>query len=436
MSSDIQALIDRAAPGGTLLLEPARREFRGPVIVRRPLTVVGQGGTLWAPKGPVLTVLSKGVVLQDLNVEVTQDQLVLTDDDACALVVGPGLGVTLNSVVVRGDVRGLDAEEGRWRYPRSLRLGALRAGREHRFIMRLTAPAPCRLESEIAGLEVRPREFPGGPAEIEIAIEPLKAETRLNGHLKLCTGRLTRLMKVTGHFQEEAGRDGPMPSSLPSWILRVTDHLQVEARRDAVGVGQRPNVPSSESALGPVPPPSRTRLANSGEAGPGKPPSYLRTSRWVWGSLIAVVMCLLLTIGLLARGCSGSGSNTDKEKQAEVKNPEPPRGPVISPSEARQWEGKEVTIRVVVKSTSDRFDWAFMINSEEDFRHPENFTVIVEKESAGAKYKAKGISGLSEYFKKNTVLLVTGKVEKYKDKRSGKEQYQIRVKDPEQIQRL
>jgi hypothetical protein len=184
----------------------------------------------------------------------------------------------------------------------------------------------------------------------------------------------------------------------------------------------------------------RKQLAGSpaapGSKPPGKPPNH----RWAWGAAIAGGATLLLAIGLLANGCSrsrsgGNESGNEKEKQAEVKNPEAPRRPVIQPAEAHRWEGQEVTVRVVVKSTHDGFDWAFMINSEEDFKHPDNFTVVVEKESAGAKYKEKGVSSLGQYFTKNTVLLVKGKIEKYKDKRSGKARYQIRVKDPEQIQR-
>jgi hypothetical protein len=177
--------------------------------------------------------------------------------------------------------------------------------------------------------------------------------------------------------------------------------------------------------------------------GSSKPPGPPGKSGWVWESSIAGVVVLLLTIGLLARGCSGSRTSSSTEKQAEAKspespkakNPEPPRRSPITPAELHRWEGQESTVRVVVKSTHDGFDWAFMINTEEDFRHPDNFTVVLEKDSAGAKYKEKGVSSLSQYFKKNTVLLVTGRVEKYKDKRSGKERYQIKVTDPEQIQR-
>jgi hypothetical protein len=132
--------------------------------------------------------------------------------------------------------------------------------------------------------------------------------------------------------------------------------------------------------------------------------------RWAWGAALAVGMALLLGIGLLANGCSGSRSGIDKEQRPEIKNPEVPQRPVIQPGDAPHWEGHEVAVRVVVKSTYDGFDWAFLINSEEDFRHPDNFTVVVEKESAGARYKEKGVSSLNQYFKKSTVLLVTGKM--------------------------
>ena len=131
---------------------------------------------------------------------------------------------------------------------------------------------------------------------------------------------------------------------------------------------------------------------------------------------------------------SSSPLHPHGQRQDRPQTPPPPL-PFISASEAAEWEGEEVTVRVVVKSTYDGFDWAFMINSEEDFRRPKNFTVVIEKRSAGVKYKAIGISDLSQYFKKDTVLLVTGKIEKYQDMRSHRVRYQIWVKDPEQIQR-
>jgi hypothetical protein len=127
----------------------------------------------------------------------------------------------------------------------------------------------------------------------------------------------------------------------------------------------------------------------------------------------------------------------DGEKPAERNPPtsKPPvsdKPPIISPAEASEWEGKVVTVRLAVKSTYDGFDWAFLVNTESDFRAPGNFSVVVDKKTAVAEYRAKGVS-LEEYFQRDATLLVTGKVQKYTDKRSGKVRYEIQVKRAEQI---
>jgi DNA polymerase III alpha subunit (gram-positive type) len=186
---------------------------------------------------------------------------------------------------------------------------------------------------------------------------------------------------------------------------------------------------------------------------------FQRQNRWPGVSAILVVVAAL-GIGLfLSRGCSGSENGTSIEREpvnvpVTQKSPDPapsndkvdpkvkdknkqtpkPDGPPISPAEAPQYEGQVAIVRVVVKSSYDGFDWGFIINTEENFRHPDNFEVVIDKATAGAKYKAKGIANLTQYFKENPALIVTGRVEKYKDTRSGNQRYRIRVKDPEQIQ--
>lgn len=128
-----------------------------------------------------------------------------------------------------------------------------------------------------------------------------------------------------------------------------------------------------------------------------------------------------------------SDGSSPKNTTSVPKVPLPMQRSEITPGDVYRVEGQYATVRLVVKSTHDKFNWAFMINSEKDFKNPDNFTVVIEKETAGSKYKAKGLNNLTELFKIGTVILVTGKVEKYEEKQSGKSRYQIKVNDPEQI---
>ena len=203
-ADDIQSLIDSVSPGGTLRLEPPKGELEGPVVIRSPITIEGQGATIWAKKGPVLSIQEDGVVLEDLNVAITGSERKLSGQEACALVIRRGLGVTLNDVTVRGNVDGLEEEEGEWDYPRSLRLGAIRGGQRHEFRVKLLAAVPCRIVSEIAGLAVEPKGIKGGLCETTLRIDPLSAGTRIRGDIRIRTAFVTRLIRLTGNASEDS----------------------------------------------------------------------------------------------------------------------------------------------------------------------------------------------------------------------------------------
>jgi hypothetical protein len=156
------------------------------------------------------------------------------------------------------------------------------------------------------------------------------------------------------------------------------------------------------------------------------------------GIVLALIIIIILFLALRDRPPAPDPNPPPDAPGNPGKPPDPATQPparIIKPADAAAWEGKEVTVEFVVGSTHDGLDWAFVVNSEPDFRDPKNFEVLVERKTAGKKYEARKIASLSEYFKRGSVIRVTGKIEKYKDKRSGKEHYQIRVKDPDQIQR-
>jgi F-box protein 11 len=197
--SDLQDQVDRLGAGETLKLEPPGREFQGPIVLRRPVTIEGQGATIWAPQGPVLSIQADGVGLSNLNVEITSNEGSLDGETACALLVTPGLAVTLNHVTVRGNVLGLREEEGSWRFPRSLPLGNLKAHQQNEYKVKLEVPVACTVKSHIDGLHVSPVQLPGGPAEVTFRVEPLGPGTRLRGEIWIQTPLLTRRITVSGN---------------------------------------------------------------------------------------------------------------------------------------------------------------------------------------------------------------------------------------------
>ncbi|MBT9146853.1 MAG: hypothetical protein DDT32_00600 [Syntrophomonadaceae bacterium] len=200
MGNTIQDQIDKVSQSGTFTLDVSRGEYEGPLVIRKPMTIEGHGHSIWAKKGPVVSIEADGVILNNIEVEVTGNEKELADDETCAIMVMPGLEVTLNNVMVRGSVTGLDQEEGIWRYPHSVRLGIIKANQRHEFKIKLVVPIPCRLKSEIAGLSVKPSSIKNaGIVEIALNLDPLSPGTHLRGSMLMQTAFLTRQVIVSGN---------------------------------------------------------------------------------------------------------------------------------------------------------------------------------------------------------------------------------------------
>src|SRR5262249_18007375 len=105
-------------------------------------------------------------------------------------------GISVENVEVRGLIMGLPEEEGVWKYPHVLHLGQLRAGVAYQFLLRVVVPIPCRVTSNISGLEVTPANLPKGPIEVSINIEALPRDTLLQGTISLTTTFVKRSIQL------------------------------------------------------------------------------------------------------------------------------------------------------------------------------------------------------------------------------------------------
>ena len=203
-NENLSAMIAATPVGGTLVLNPVRAEFQGPVTLIKAITIRGQGGTIWAEQGPVVIVQSAGVILEDINIEVTGAQDKLSGQATCALIVPGTQKVQFTRVGVRGDVEGVPGEDRGWQYPRILRLNRIASGREHVFRIRLFVPVSCRIESQVSGVSIAPRDLPAGPAELDVRVEKLSDGVRLRGMLLLSTAALVRRIEVSGTVVADA----------------------------------------------------------------------------------------------------------------------------------------------------------------------------------------------------------------------------------------
>lgn len=195
----LQEKLDSLQKGTTLQLWPPHGEYQGPVVIHRPLTIEGEGATIWALTGPVLLINSGGVKLRNLRVEVTGEPRG-DSQQQCAIFVKSGQNLQLNDVEVRGLVMGLPEEEGGWNYPKSLHLGKLAYGKEQDLLLRMIVPVECGIVSSIHGLRFEPQRLNPGRNEIRLHIDKLPEDTLINGTIFLATSSLKRRITLTAHI--------------------------------------------------------------------------------------------------------------------------------------------------------------------------------------------------------------------------------------------
>ena len=217
----LDALLDNAA----LPLLP--REYPGPIVIRRPIILDGQGSTIWSLSGPVIHCQANGVVLRNIRIEVTGTEGT-GQEDRCALKVQPGCGVSLENVEVRGSIIGIPHEEGDWRYPDSLQIGSVPFGSEHDLILRIWVPVPCEISSKISGLEVQPHRLEPGTNEVTLHIERIAKDTLLSGTLHISTPHLKRSLALNGYVSSSRAKKSKtkkMPQVIwqpPDWETLLT----------------------------------------------------------------------------------------------------------------------------------------------------------------------------------------------------------------------
>ena len=86
----------------------------------------------------------------------------------------------------------------------------------------------------------------------------------------------------------------------------------------------------------------------------------------------------------------------------------------LTPGEARKKVGEAVTVEMTVRATKDRLQkhGEIYLDSEEDFRDPKNFAVVITKVGV-AQFKKAGIGDPAGHFKGKTIR-VSGRVKDVK----------------------
>lgn len=267
MSRDqLQAEIDGFADGEELVLN--KFEYPGPIVIANSITIDGQGATLWAQKGPLCQIKGKHVTLKNFRIEVTEVDYATGDPaETCALQVDPGCNLLLENVEVRGNVEGLAAEEGEWRYPYSIKLGDILHGKDHSFQLRLYVPVPCKLSSGVHGIRINPAMLSPGPSEVALIVDSPIRDALLLGSICIQTAFLKRQITICGHVVSSAQGGGVRQDGEILWEPDDWNELgKVQKKEERSIPVQKPSVPQ------PKPPPITPPPEPPKEVSPAPPP--------------------------------------------------------------------------------------------------------------------------------------------------------------------
>ncbi len=192
---NLQEKINRTAEYETLTLD--FNEYFGQIEINKAIRIDGQGSTVCAKKGPVISINSQGVELRNLRVEVTS--VSENESDALALSVKESIRVKLENIIVKGNVSGPINEDGKWEYPDVLHLWPVVPNKKNYFVFDMNVPISCVLETDISGLKiVNPGIKIPGYNRIQIEVENLKEDTVLFGQIEIVSNYLRRIIAVSG----------------------------------------------------------------------------------------------------------------------------------------------------------------------------------------------------------------------------------------------
>lgn len=193
-------------------------EFEGPVLIGKPLHIIGKGTTVWAKKGAVITIDSSGVTLENLRVELTESSLddiaVLSNYPACA-----------KDVEVLGKVQGFGTADGFFDVPRTIELGAFAAEESNTFLMSVNVPERTEIVCGMRDAQFSPGVLEAGNNSVTITVSNIAANTLMYTEV-LFRSTFTRRIYLSG----KPASDIPAASAKPLYTApaRSQDSASVQ----------------------------------------------------------------------------------------------------------------------------------------------------------------------------------------------------------------
>lgn len=165
-------------------------ELEGPVVIAKPLHIVGKGTTIWAKHGAAITVTSSGVTLENLRVELTES----SPDDTAILSDFP---TAVKNVEVLGKVKGFGAADGFFDVPRTIELGSFAADETNTFQLTVNVPERTEILCDMRDVQFSPSVLETGRNTLFVTVSNITAQMLLYTEM-LFRSTFTRRIYLSG----------------------------------------------------------------------------------------------------------------------------------------------------------------------------------------------------------------------------------------------
>lgn len=185
---DIKQIVANASAGSAVTLPSG--EFEGPLVISKPLRLIGKNTTIWAKKSPVIEINSNGVSIENIRAELTEGSI--NDIAVMANVLAAA-----KDIEVLGGVRGFGAEDGFFDVPRAIELGEFEADSVNTFALTVNVPDKTEIVCDIREVTFSPNVLNAGRNEMTVTVSGISAQTYLYAEVLFKT-KFTRRIYLTG----------------------------------------------------------------------------------------------------------------------------------------------------------------------------------------------------------------------------------------------
>jgi len=185
---DIRQIVAEASAGASVTLPSG--EFEGPLVISKPLHLIGKNTTIWAKTSPVIEINSNGVTIENIRAELTEGSV--SDAAVVANVLAAAKGIE-----VLGGVRGFGAEDGFFDVPRTIELGEFAAESVNTFTLDVNVPDKTEIVCGMREVKFSPNVLSAGRNNVTVTVSGISAQTYLYAEVLFRT-RFTRRIYLTG----------------------------------------------------------------------------------------------------------------------------------------------------------------------------------------------------------------------------------------------